>query len=239
MRGFKSLSGIAGPGASLAQAGGGAVAAGAQVVGMVSHTDSFNDPTPYSLDISALGHKAGDLLFTFTYGFHGRDTDPIVTTPGHVQIAASANVGSSGIKSLAFLKVSTGDELAVAAPFDGQFGVAVVAIRGVPEPSVTDLATSTAYCETGSSSVDHAAMSDLSFDFSLVLAARKNNEKTPLLSAVQSGAHLGLAGALLAPHSSGLASAFLLSGDSAAGAFRAQYSSSTTEAVVRIGLRGS
>lgn len=238
MRGFKSLSGIAGPGASLAQAGGGGVS-GPQLIGLVGHTATFDDPTAYSLDISALGHKAGDLLFTMTYGFYGRITDPIVTTPGHVQIAASADVGVSGNKSLAFMKVATGDEVAVAAPFDGQFGIAVVAIRGVPEPSVTDLATSTAYCETGSSSVDHAAMSDLSFDFSLVLAARKNNEKTPLLSAVQSGAHLGLAGALLAPHSSNLASAFLLSGDSAAGSFRAQYSSSTTEAVVRIGLRGS
>lgn len=239
MRSVRSLSGIAGPGASLAQAGGGVTASGPQIVGLVSHFDTFSDPASYSLDISALGHKAGDLLFTITFGFYGRDTDPIVTTPGHMQIAASAGVGSSSNKSLAFMKVATGDEVAVAAPFDGQFGIGVVAIRGVPEPSVTDLATSTAYCDSESSSVDHAAMSDRSFDHALIIAARKNQEKTPLFSPSLAAGYWTLTGARLAPEGSSLPSALLLSGASATDEFNGQYSGTTTDAVVRIGLRGS
>lgn len=239
MRSVRSLSGIAGPGASLAQAGGGGVELGPRIAGALGHFGSYNDPTAYSFDISSLGHKAGDLLFVATYNFYGRATDPFITNPGF-ETVASVSVGTGSNKSILAMKVATGLETEVSSTYDGQFGIAVTAIRGASIPSAADISASYAYCENGASNIVlHPALSDTSFDYSLIIGARRDQEEVTLMGPVSGNDPWNAVSARLVAEGSNLPSMMLLAGATATDGFNTLSEATCTDAVLRIGLRSA
>lgn len=168
MRGVRSLSGLAGPNASLKDAGrgGGASDAGIQhVFSDFVRGDPGTSNYLSSIDLTEVSHQAGDLMLALTYTEAWFDSvygTTEVTTPGWALIDTQATNG--GLRFYA--RVSDGTETEVAGAATRNGGLTVMIIRGVDYPDATDISNSYFASATGGAlgEMTIPSLSDTTFD---------------------------------------------------------------------------
>ena len=183
MRAVRNLSGLAGPSASLKDAGkGGGVDVGPSVVDhKFAGGESANVPA-YSASVTIEGVKSGDLLVAVTYagGAFGEDETASngrteVTDPGWSEVAVI--LGELRV----FTKIADGSETTVSGTGMRSGGLTVWVLRGVAEPTAADIASWEFYenFDNNVYSVDHTPMADQTFDV-VLMQVHKGNSKITL-----------------------------------------------------------
>ncbi|MEP1327119.1 hypothetical protein [Pseudophaeobacter sp.] len=180
MRNVRSLSGLAGPNASLKDAGGGGeVGDGRSGIRCVHNDFATGTGANYtaSLNLAGKGILPGDLMIAMAYTeawYDGTYGTTEVTTAGWTQIANP--VGSGGGR--VYLRVADGTETTVDGNAMRNGGLSVTVIRDAAYPSAADIAASQfgAFSSTGGSYRILPALTDVTFDAVIVIATDGDRE---------------------------------------------------------------
>lgn len=219
MRGVRNLGGLAGPGASLKDAGGGGGAAsGTMFIYSDAVSVTYGAPAALSLDFSSAPVEAGDILIASGHQLYGRANDPVVTTPGYSILADTGNAGTSQNKLFVSSKVADGSETSIACMLDGLGGLSITVLRGFAAPSALDAHYLYADRNTsGAAWMTHPAMSDRTFDAVLLLTVRRGMDDTVPFTQLETASGAGLLGGRLAPSGAEEMGVHVLSGYAASG----------------------
>jgi len=163
MRGVRHLGGLAGNGASLANAGASGTATGPTLVDTAcmwqAEAGSANDYR-VTVDVSGLGIQSGDLIIAAAVADSSFDSpSTYISSSGFTTLATDSN------KARWSYKVADGTEAEIVGEDCRLGGVWIYTIRGVVEPSAADIADAKAvYASSAASGVNAPVMTHSDYD---------------------------------------------------------------------------
>lgn len=183
MRAVRSLSGLAGPNASLKDAGGGGVATAHPRITFAEFAGEIGD-TLRTASITTSGVEVGDYLYAVVWATRNYDTtgggtngETKVTNAGWALLQSNFDAADTDHGFRIYTKIATADSETVNGTALQDGGLGVVSVQGVgAPPSGADLTNSEFVSDDDASpSSNKNALSDTTFDYVLCLLLGGND----------------------------------------------------------------